>query len=251
MGYCIDLTGKVALVTGGYSGIGLSVVKSLLSAGARVIIAGKNYNKFVLVKDELSVLNNNFDFYEIDISNSKNVSETINKIIKKESKIDILVNNAGITKDSILIKMKDDDWFDVINVNLNGLFYITKNVIKYMIKAKSGKIINITSVVGESGNTGQANYASSKAGIIGFTKSVAKEYAGRNILINAVAPGFIGTHMTGNLSEGIKSKIKETIPLNRFGYTDDVAYAVLFLSSDMSNYITGATIDVNGGMYMR
>ncbi|MHB8292500.1 MAG: 3-oxoacyl-ACP reductase FabG, partial [bacterium] len=190
-------------------------------------------------------------FYESDISNSGGISETIENIILQDGKIDILVNNAGITKDAILIKMSDDDWNEVINVNLNGLFYIVKNVIKYMIKAKAGKIINISSVIGESGNAGQANYASAKAGIIAFTKSIAKEYASRNIYVNAIAPGFIGTDMTDKLNETVKNNIKKEIPLNRFGAPEDVSNAVLFLASNLSDYITGATIDVNGGMYMR
>ncbi len=251
MAYSIDLSGKVAVVTGGYNGIGLAITKALLGAGARAIIAGKSYDKFIEAAKELAGLSGNFDFYELDIKNGKNIPETIGKIIKKESKIDILVNNAGITKDSILLRMTDDDWLDVINVNLNGLFYVTKSILKYMVRAKSGKIVNISSVVGETGNAGQANYASAKAGMIAFTKSAAKEYASRNICINAVAPGFIATAMTEKLNENIISGIKEGIPLNRFGSPDDVALAVLFLSSGMSDYITGTVIDVNGGMFMR
>lgn len=251
MAYCIDLSGKVAVVTGGYSGIGLAITKALLGAGARAIVAGRNYDKFIEAAKELEGLSGNFDFYELDIKNGKNVPETIGRIIKKESKIDILVNNAGITKDSILLRMTDDDWLDVIDVNLNGLFYVTRSVLKYMVRAKSGKIVNISSVVGETGNAGQANYASAKAGVIAFTKSAAKEYAPRNICINAVAPGFVATAMTEKLSENIISGIKEGIPLNRFGSPDDVALAALFLSSGMSDYITGTVIDVNGGMFMR
>ncbi len=253
MSFCIDLKGKNAVVTGGYSGIGLSVAKTLLAAGAKVAIIGKNYDKFSSIVSELEKVKENagFSFYESDISNSGNISKTIENIILQDGKIDILVNNAGITKDAILIKMSDDDWNEVINVNLNGLFYIVKNVIKYMIKAKAGKIINISSVIGESGNAGQANYASAKAGIIAFTKSIAKEYASRNIYVNAIAPGFIGTNMTDKLNETVKDNIKKEIPLNRFGAPEDVSNAVLFLASNLSDYITGATIDVNVGMYMR
>ncbi len=251
MSYCIDLNGKVTLVTGGYAGIGLSIVKTQLSAGARVIILGKVYDKFLNILDELKKISDNFDFYELDIKNSKKVMDIIQKIAAKEANIDILVNNAGIVKDSLLIKMNDEDWLEVMDVNLNGLFYVTKNVLKYMVKAKSGKVINITSVIGETGNAGQANYAATKAGIIAFTKSIAKEYATRGITANAVAPGFIKSSMTDKLSEDIKDRIKKGIPLNRIGAPADVSNAVLFLSSVLSDYITGAVIDVNGGMFMR
>ncbi len=253
MSFCIDLKGKNAIVTGGYSGIGLSIAKTLLTAGASVAIIGRSYAKFSAISDELSKIKDNagFYFYEADISDSIGIAKTIADIMLQFGKIDILVNNAGITKDAILIKMSDEDWSDVINVNLNGLFYVVKNVIKYMIKAKAGKIINISSVIGESGNAGQANYASAKAGIIAFTKSVAKEYASRNIYVNAVAPGFISTDMTNKLNELVQNNIKKEIPLTRFGVPEDVSNAVLFLASELSDYITGATIDVNGGMYMR
>ena len=251
MSYCIDLNGKVTLVTGGYAGIGLSIVKTQLLAGARVIILGKTYNKFLNIQDELKKISDKFDFYELDIKNSKEVTNIIQKIAAKESKIDILVNNAGIVKDSLLIRMSDEDWLEVMDVNLNGLFYVTKNVLKYMVKAKSGKVINITSVIGAIGNAGQANYAAPKAGIIAFTKSIAKESAARGIIANAVAPGFIKSSMTDKLSEDIKDGIKSGIPLNRIGDPADVSNAVLFLSSILSDYITGAVIDVNGGMFMR
>lgn len=250
MSYCIDLTGTTVLVTGGYAGIGLSIVKTQLSAGARVIILGKSHDKFLAVRDEVKAISDDFDFYELDIRNSKLVVEVIQKIAAKESGIDVLVNNAGIVKDSLLIRMSDEDWLDVIDVNLNGLFYITKNVLKYMVRAKSGRIINIASVIGKTGNVGQANYAASKAGIIAFTKSIAKEYASRGILINAVAPGFIKSFMTDKLPGDIKDGITKTIPLNRIGESADVSNTVLFLSSVLSEYITGSVIDVNGGMFM-
>ena len=253
MSFCIDLKGKNAIVTGGYSGIGLSITKTLLTAGAKVAIIGRSYVKFSAISDELSKIKDNagFSFYEADISDSIGIAKTIADIMLQYGKIDILVNNAGITKDAILIKMSDEDWSEVININLNGLFYVVKNVIKYMIKAKAGKIINISSVIGEFGNAGQANYASAKAGMIAFTKSIAKEYASRNIYVNAVAPGFISTDMTDKLNELIQNNIKKEIPLTRFGVPEDVSNAVLFLASELSDYITGATIDVNGGMHMR
>lgn len=250
MSLCIELTGKTAVVTGGSSGIGFSISQILLNAGARVIIIDIDEKRFISVKDEIEKVSPEFDFYEADIKNSEKISETIQKIISKESKIDILVNNAGIVKDGLLIRMSDEDWLDVINVNLNGMFYITKNVLKHMFKAKSGRIISIASVIGEIGNTGQANYAASKAGIIALTKSIAKEYAARGILANAIAPGFIKTVMTDKLPEDIKDAIKKGIPLNKIGEPYDIANAVLFLCSELSGYITGSVLNVNGGMYM-
>ena len=246
----IDLKGKVAVVTGGSSGIGLSISKVLLNAGARVIIIDIDDKRFETVKDEIKKISDDFDFYISNVKNSEKISDTVNAVISKESKIDILVNNAGIVKDGLLIRMSDEDWLDVIDVNLNGMFYITKNVLKHMVKAKSGRIISIASVIGEIGNTGQANYAASKAGIIAFTKSIAKEYAARGILANAIAPGFIRTVMTDKLPEDVKDAIKKSIPLNKIAEPEEIANAVLFLCSELSAYITGTVLNVNGGMYM-
>ena len=246
----IDLKGKVAVVTGGSSGIGLSISKVLLNAGARVIIIDIDDKRFETVKDEIKKISGDFDFYISNVKNSEKISDTVNAVISKESKIDILVNNAGIVKDGLLIRMSDEDWLDVIDVNLNGMFYITKNVLKHMVKAKSGRIISIASVIGEIGNTGQANYAASKAGIIAFTKSIAKEYAARGILANAVAPGFIRTVMTDKLPEDVKDAIKKSIPLNKIAEPEEIANVVLFLCSELSAYITGTVLNVNGGMYM-
>ncbi|MDA8299533.1 MAG: 3-oxoacyl-[acyl-carrier-protein] reductase [Deltaproteobacteria bacterium] len=246
----IDLKGKVSVVTGGSSGIGLSISKVLLNAGARVIIIDIDDKRFETVKDEIKKISENFDFYTSNVKNSEKISDTVNAIIAKESKIDILVNNAGIVKDGLLIRMSDEDWLDVIDVNLNGMFYITKNVLKHMFKAKSGRIISIASVIGEIGNMGQANYAASKAGIIAFTKSIAKEYAARGILANAIAPGFIRTVMTDKLPEDVKDAIKKSIPLNKIAEPEEIANAVLFLCSELSAYITGTVLNVNGGMYM-
>ncbi|MGC8554678.1 MAG: 3-oxoacyl-[acyl-carrier-protein] reductase [Candidatus Acidulodesulfobacterium sp.] len=246
----IDLEGKVAVVTGGSSGIGLSISKVLLNAGARVIIIDIDDKRFEAVKDEIKKISDDFDFYISNVKNSEKISDTVNAVISKESKIDILVNNAGIVKDGLLIRMSDEDWLDVIDVNLNGMFYITKNVLKHMVKAKCGRIISIASVIGEIGNTGQANYAASKAGIIAFTKSIAKEYAARGILANAIAPGFIRTVMTDKLPEDVKDAIKKSIPLNKIAEPEEIANAVLFLCSELSAYITGTVLNVNGGMYM-
>ena len=250
MSFCIELTGKTAIVTGGSSGIGLSISQVLLNAGARVIIIDIDDKRFEAVKDEIKKISDDFDFYISNVKNSEKISDTVNAVISKESKIDILVNNAGIVKDGLLIRMSDEDWLDVIDVNLNGTFYITKNVLKHMVKAKSGRIISIASVIGEIGNTGQANYAASKAGIIAFTKSIAKEYAARGILANAIAPGFIRTIMTDKLPEDVKDAIKKSIPLNKIAEPEEIANAVLFLCSELSAYITGTVLNVNGGMYM-
>ncbi len=250
MSICIELAGKTAVVTGGSSGIGLSISKVLLNAGARVIIIDIDDKRFETVKDEIKKISAEFDFYSADIKNSEKISETVQVMISKESKIDILVNNAGIVKDGLLIRMSDEDWLDVIDVNLNGMFYITKNVLKHMVKAKSGRIISIASVIGEIGNMGQANYAASKAGIIALTKSIAKEYAARGILANAVAPGFIRTVMTDKLPDDVKEAIKKSIPLNKIAEPEEIANAVLFLCSELSAYITGSVLNVNGGMYM-
>lgn len=246
----IGLTGKKAIVTGGASGIGLSISKVLLSAGAKVVIIDLDEKRFAEIEDGLKSISPDYDFYEGNIRNSDKIADTVQRIMAKESKIDFLVNNAGIVKDGLVIRMSDADWLDVIDVNLNGMFYITKSILKYMVKARGGRIISIASVIGEIGNTGQANYAASKAGIIAFTKSIAKEYAARGIIANAIAPGFIKTVMTDKLSEEVREDIKKGIPLDRIGSPEDIANAVLFLCSDLSGYITGTVLDVNGGMYM-
>lgn len=247
----IKLNDKIAIVTGGCSGIGLSISKVLLKAGAKVVIIDIDEKRFDAIKSELLAISADCCFYEANIKNSEQVSGTIQRIFNAESRIDILVNNAGIVKDGLILRMGDSEWMDVIDVNLNGTFYMTRSALKHMVKAKSGRIISIASVIGETGNSGQANYAASKAGIIAFTKSVAKEYAGRGILANAIAPGFIKTVMTDNLPDAVKEDIKKGIPLNRIGEAEDVANAVLFLCSELSSYITGTVIDVNGGMFMK
>jgi 3-oxoacyl-[acyl-carrier protein] reductase len=185
-----------------------------------------------------------------DVSIGADVDALFQLVVKEFGSIDILVNNAGITRDGLLMRMKDEDWSAVIDVNLKGTFYCTREAVKLMAKAKTGRIVNISSVVGEMGNLGQANYCASKAGIIGFTKAVAREYAKRNITVNAVAPGFIETDMTGVLAENIREELLKQIPVNRFGSPEDIANAVYFLVSDMGSYITGQVLSVNGGMHM-
>lgn len=241
---------KVAFITGGTRGIGKEIAKTLAKQGYDIAINYRKDENNDSIKKEIEKENVECLFVKGDVSNFDETKNMVNKIIEKFGKIDVLVNNAGITKDMLLIRMKKEDFESVIDINLVGTFNITKNVIPYMIKQRSGRIINLSSVVGISGNAGQTNYSASKAGIIGFTKSLAKEVANRNILVNAVAPGFIETKMTEILKDDVKEKICKTIPLNRMGKAKDVANVVKFLSSDDSSYITGQVINVDGGMLM-
>lgn len=244
--------GKVALVTGAARGIGKEIVYTLAQNGYDVSI---NYRSNTAELNEMkSEIEEKYKvrcaLVQGDVANFEDTEKIVTETIKALGKIDILVNNAGITKDSLLMRMSKEDFEKVINVNLIGTFNVTKNVIPLMIKQKSGRIINISSVVGVSGNAGQTNYSASKAGIIGFTKSLAKEVASRNILVNAVAPGFIATDMTAVLSDGVKENISSQIPLKRMGTAKDIANVVKFLSSEESSYITGQVINVDGGMLM-
>lgn len=242
---------KVALITGATRGIGKQIALELASQGYDIAL---NYRK---QNEELEALKKEIESKNVkcltvygDVSNYEDVENFIKEIIKEFGKIDVLVNNAGITKDMLLMRMKKEDFESVIDVNLIGTFNVTKNVIPYMMKARNGKIVNISSVVGISGNAGQTNYSASKAGIIGFTKSLAKEVASRNINVNAIAPGFIKTDMTDVLKDEVKEEISKTIPLKRMGEAKDVANLVKFLVSEESNYITGQVINVDGGMLM-
>ena len=242
---------KVAFVTGATRGIGREIAITLAKNGYNLAI---NYrNKNIDLEETIEQIKKyNVECLPVkgDISNFEDCEIMINEIIKKFEKIDVLVNNAGITKDGLLMRMKKEDFEQVINVNLVGTFQITKQVLPYMLKQRNGRIINLSCVVGITGNAGQTNYSASKAGIIGFTKSLAKEVASRNILVNAVAPGFIETQMTGVLKDDIKEQINKTIPLRRMGKTQDVANVVKFLASEDSSYITGQVIQVDGGMVM-
>jgi len=243
------IEGKTAIVTGASRGIGKAIAISLAKEGAEVIInyssSPENANKVV---SEINEFGGKAYPLQADISNENSVNELIKKVLEKHNKIDVLVNNAGTTKDGLLMRMKTDDWQKVLDLNLSGVFYCTRAVSRQMLKQKSGRIINITSVVGLMGNPGQANYSAAKAGVVGLTQSSAKEFASRGITVNAVAPGFISTDMTKDLnSEAILS----AIPLGRFGAPEDVAGAVRFLAADPSAaYITGQTIQVDGGMVM-
>ena len=246
----MELQNKVALITGGSRGIGKSVSIELAKAGAIVII---NYaNSESSAKEVLNIVEESGGTGEIlqfNVSDTIVVEEKIKYILEKYEKIDILVNNAGITRDSLFMRMKEQQWDEVFEVNTKGVFNCTKNVVRSMVKNQYGKIINITSVVGEMGNPGQANYSSTKSAIMGFTKSLAKELGSKNINVNAISPGFIETDITDVLPDSVKEKYKEIIPLSRFGIPEDVAKAVLFLASDDSSYITGEILKINGGLY--
>ena len=242
---------KIVLVTGAGRGIGASIAKRFASEGAEVIVNySGNDEAAQKTVDEITATGGQAQKYKCSVNDSESVKVMIDEIIKKFGRIDILVNNAGITKDGLMLRMTDEDFDRVIDVNLKGTFNCTKYVSKYMLKQKSGKIINISSVVGLSGNAGQVNYSASKAGIIGITKSAAKELSSRGITVNAVAPGFIKTEMTDVLKDDIKKAIMENIPMKAFGETEDIANAVAFLASEEARYITGQVISVDGGMAM-
>ena len=242
---------KVAVITGGTRGIGKQIAISLAKNGYDIAINYRTENDDLKnLINQINEIGVKISTYKCDVSDFSSSEEFIKSIISEFGKIDVLINNAGITKDGLLMRMKKEDFQSVIDVNLVGTFNITRNVIPHMIKAKAGRIVNISSVVGVSGNAGQTNYSASKAGIIGFTKSLAKEVASRNITVNAVAPGFIQTQMTDVLKDDVKEEILKQIPLKRFGTTEDVANVVKFLVSEESTYITGQVINIDGGMLM-
>ena len=242
---------KVALITGATRGIGKEIALELAENGFDIAINYRSKQEGMEeLKKEIEKHNVRAEFVKADVSNFEECENMVKETIEKFGKIDVLVNNAGITKDGLIMRMKKEDFENVIDVNLTGTFNVTRNVIPYMIKQKSGRIINLSSVVGVVGNAGQTNYSASKAGIIGFTKSLAKEVASRNILVNAIAPGFIDTDMTNVLSDTVKEGINAQIPLKRMGSPREVAKIVKFLSSDDSSYVTGQVINVDGGMVM-
>ena len=242
---------KVAFITGGTRGIGKQIAITLAKEGYDIAITYRKDNEDLEnTKEDIEKNNVKCIAIQADVSNYNDCERCATQIINEFGKIDVLVNNAGITKDTLLLRMRKEDFTDVIDVNLVGTFNITKNIIPYMMKTRSGRIINISSVVGISGNAGQTNYSASKAGVIGFTKSLAKEVASRNILVNSIAPGFIETNMTDVLKEDIKENIVKQIPLNKIGNVQDVANVVKFLASEDSSYITGQVINVDGGMLM-
>ncbi|MFH1441083.1 MAG: 3-oxoacyl-[acyl-carrier-protein] reductase [Candidatus Omnitrophota bacterium] len=244
------LANKVALITGGARGIGRQIALLFAKEGADIVIGDVNSQETEKTCHDIESLGRKALGLELDVTTFAKVEESVNKILDKFTKIDILINNAGITRDGLLLRMNESDWDSVISVNLKGTFNCTKAVSKVMIKQRSGKIVNIASIIGIIGNAGQANYSASKAGIIALTKTAAKELAIRNINVNAVAPGFIQTDMTAKLPEELKQKMLGVIPLAKFGNAEDVANVCLFLSSEESAYITGQTIIVDGGMVM-
>lgn len=242
------LKDQVTLVTGSTRGIGKSIATAFAQEGAAVMVCGTNRSLAESLAQELTAKGFSAESFVCDVTKTQNVEEMANKILDKHGRIDILVNNAGITRDNLLLRMKEDEWEAVMNVNLKGVFNCTKIVSKSMLKARKGKIINVSSIIGITGNAGQANYAASKAGIIGFTKSIAKELSSRGITANAVAPGYIQTEMTGQLNEKVQQTILNNIPLGRLGTPEDVAGVCVFLASSQADYITGQTIVIDGGM---
>ena len=242
---------KIVLVTGAGRGIGASIAKRFASEGAEVLVNySVNDEAAQKTVDEITATGGQAQKYKCSVNDSESVKVMIDEIIKEFGRIDILVNNAGITKDGLMLRMTDEDFDRVIDVNLKGTFNCTKYVSKYMLKQKSGKIINISSVVGLSGNAGQVNYSASKAGIIGITKSAAKELSSRGITVNAVAPGYVDTDMTKVLSDNIRNEILKNIPLQRMGNVEDISNCVAFLASEDASYITGQVISVDGGMHI-
>lgn len=242
------LTGRVALVTGASRGIGRAIALSLAAGGAHVVAAARGDNAKATV-DDIAAAGGSAEVATLDVTDPASVEAVVSGVLERQKRIDVLVNNAGVTKDQLMLRMKRDDWDAVIAANLTGAYTCVQAVLKSMVKARQGRIISITSVVGEAGNAGQVNYAASKAGLIGFTKALALEVASRGITVNAVAPGLIETDMTKAISAGAHEEWAKKIPLQRLGTPEDIAAAVRFLASDEAAYITGHVLSVNGGMH--
>ena len=244
------LKDKYVFITGAAQGIGREIALMMAQDGAHTAIADINEEKAQLVKEEVEKLGQKAWAFKLNVSESTEVSSVLKTFIEESGRIDVLVNNAGITRDNLILRMKDEDWDSVLSINLKSAFLCSRESLKYMTKQRSGVIVNISSVVAFIGNAGQANYSASKAGLMGLTKTLAREYASRGIRVNAVAPGYIETPMTDKLSQKVKDSLLQSIPLNRLGTPEDVAKAVVFLSCEDSHYITGQVIHVNGGMYV-
>lgn len=244
----IDLKGNVAIITGGTRGIGRGILNAFAAAGADICFLARNPDLAAQIESEVSAYGVRCTYFKADVTDFERCSEVADAVAKEFGKVDILVNNAGITDDNLIMRMKKEAWDSVLDINLTGIFNMCKAVIRPMLKKRYGRIINLSSVVGITGNPGQVNYASAKAGIIGFTKSLAKEVAARNITVNAIAPGFIASEMTDKLTEDQQKELLGTIPMNRMGTAQDVANGALFLASAMADYITGTTLHINGGM---
>ena len=246
----MELQNKVALITGGAQGIGKTISEELVQNGAHVVLGDVNLEGAQATAEAINNNGGSASAVKIDVSNPAEVKQVFDSILKDKKPIDIMINNAGITRDGLMIRMKEADWDRVLNINLKGTFLCSQQAAKQMMKQKSGAIVNISSIVGVMGNFGQANYSASKAGVIGLTKTLAREVASRGIRVNAVAPGFIDTEMTQVLDESVRQKLIEQIPMAKLGLPEDVARCVAFLVSDRSSYITGQVINVNGGMLM-
>ena len=242
-----SLTNKTVFLTGSTGGIGKEIAFQMSSLGAKMILTGTNEERLKNLSNELP---NENDYIVSDLNNSQNIEDLTNQVIERGYLIDILINNAGITKDNLFLRMKEDEWASVLNVNLHSTVLLTQKIIKGMIKRKTGRILFITSIIGHSGNSGQSNYSASKAGVAAFSKSIAAEVASRGITVNCIAPGFIKTPMTDKLTDDQQDKILKNIPISRLGLPSDVAFACIYLSSDEASFVTGTTLHVNGGMGM-
>ena len=242
-----SLTNKTVFLTGSTGGIGKEIAFQMSSLGAKMILTGTNEER---LKNLSNKLPNKSDYIVSDLNNSQNIEDLTNQVIERGYLIDILINNAGITKDNLFLRMKEDEWASVLNINLHSTVLLTQKIIKGMIKRKTGRILFITSIIGHSGNSGQSNYSASKAGVAAFSKSIAAEVASRGITVNCIAPGFIKTPMTDKLTDDQQDKILKNIPISRLGLPSDVAFACIYLSSDEASFVTGSTLHVNGGMGM-
>ena len=245
-----DFANQVALVTGASRGIGRKVAEELASQGAYVVLASRSQAEVEAAAQEIREKGGEALAVQMDVGQIDQIRGALSSIKDKVEKVDILINNAGIARDNLLLRMKDEEWDQVLRTNLDGLFYVTREVVTGMVRQRYGRVINITSVVAQMGNPGQVNYVSSKAGIIGFTKALAREVASRNITVNAIAPGFIETDMTTEMGQKMKDELRGSIPLKRIGSVEDVAYGVLFLAAKEAGYVTGHVLNINGGMYM-
>ena len=246
----MDFQGRVSIVTGASQGIGKAIALELAGEGVEVVLVDVQKEKLEEVADDISENKGKAAVFSADVSRMDEAVKVVEAVVKGSKKIDYLVNNAGITRDNLLMRMKEDEWDSVLNVNLKGVFNFSKAVIRNMINNRYGRIVNISSIVGLIGNAGQCNYSASKAGVIGFTKSLAREVASRGITVNAVAPGYIATPMTESLPDSVKQQFRDWIPVKRFGTPEEITHAVKFLLSDEAAYITGQVINVNGGMFM-